>query len=192
MSLREWLRRAAAKVLGSREIHGLTVLFGEFTVPRETVIARLELALSQLRDHDQRRYRWVQEYVGHILVWPGHYSAYDKLGGILLSADHVRDCSVGELLGIVVHEATHLRLARRGIRYTKKLRARIEARCVEEQIEAMKNCHFIDNQIADEIRRELEAPWWREEDRRRDIAIVLRRVGFPAWAASIANRYPND
>jgi hypothetical protein len=118
---------------GRHDICGMKVVI---TDPRANVndcLVRIREGLMLLRDVDPRRFRQVVRYVRRCLVWPGRYTAYDVWGGMHLASRHALQSGPTFLAGAFVHEAAHLRIAKRGIPYLGSLRARIEAVCVKEQ-----------------------------------------------------------
>ena len=144
-------------------------------------MSKLDDALETLKRGDPRRYHRVRMHVRHIFVWPGHYSAQDKFGGMMLSGQLARVASTAHIVGDLVHEATHLRIARQGIRYVQARRARIERLCVEEEIDALLRCDLIDERESTSMREALATPWWTSDVRRKDIERVLATAELPRW-----------
>jgi hypothetical protein len=168
-----------------KDVDGLRVFFIDPDVSRPEVCERLGAALAHLHEFDRRRYGQVHRYVGHVLVWPGHYNAYDMFGGVLFAAELAQDATNAEMIGTLVHEAVHLRMKRFGVRTTSDRDARIERRCVAEQVDCLLRCELIDAPTAVRIFEVLSTEWWSKEARRSDLAELMRRAGLPAWSARL-------
>ena len=182
--LRDFVCRFAKRILPWTQVHGMLLLFGDPRVSRTEVESRLSDALNILKRRDVRRYRVVREHVRHIFVWPGHYYACDRFGGIVLASRNTEDALAAELLGTLVHEATHLRIEARGIPYKQSLRDRIERRCVEEQVDALLHCDLISAMTARKIRDTLSLEWWSDESRRRRRRQVFEQIKSERFSGS--------
>lgn len=180
--------RAARVFFGSSEVHSLPVIFGDPSLSRSTIVNRLEDTLQLLQECDPRRYQRILRYTHHIAVWPGHHDSYDRLGGMLISRDRFTGDTTEALLGALVHEATHGRLVSWQVRHTKLRSARIERRCVAEQVDSMLVCGKIDAQTAIRLMGVLEFPWWTEAGRRADAKRALASAGLPRWLAILFKR----
>lgn len=176
------------RVLPSSALSGIPVIFMDPSASREPILDRLSGALAILRERDGRRYRQIRRSVRHVLIWPGHYTAFDRWGGILLSTERVIDSIDAENVAMFVHESTHLRIARHGIRYDRAHRERIERRCVEEEIDSLMTCDLITQEQGDHIRGLLSAPWWTDEAQSRDAEQLVHRAGLPRWTAALLRR----
>jgi hypothetical protein len=141
---------------------GITVVVTDPRTEVKDFLARIELALELLRDADPRRFRIVERFVNHILVWPGDHTAYDGWGGIHLASRHVLESGSAILASALVHEATHLRIAKRGIPYARRLRSRIERACVKEQAAFLRRLPGEGPRRADEVEAGLQDPWWND------------------------------
>lgn len=169
-------------------VEGVKVVVSDPTVDRKECIDTIQSALALLREVDPRGFGIVANYVRHLLVWPGSYTAYDKWGGVHLAARHVIGVPPALLAGALVHEATHLRIARRGISYEPLLRARIEALCVEAQASSLRKILPDGPAWADEVEAGLRNPWWTESDRRSRVQQSLRDAGLPQWLEPLLYR----
>jgi hypothetical protein len=183
------LRRVAhaffSRVVPSAKVSGLQVYFIDPDAPRSEICDALAESLNVLNSKDPRRRTLVAREVKHVIVWPGHYTAYTRIGGILLANDHVRDSSPAELVGLLVHEAVHLRIARLGVRYDFDRRARIERRCTVEQVDCLLRCSLISEGTAEKIVEALKTEWWSDSERRADLDLLMRKAGLPVWSARL-------
>lgn len=176
MKLRGLLNAAVALIAPSSRVHGIRVASLNSTLSKTEAIAKLAAALNTLAALDPRRYRGVRAHVCRVLVWPGHYDASDGLGGVLLSAERLRDAELVDVVGVLVHEATHLRIASLGVPYRRERRERIERLCLEEQVRSLIQCGWLDSEMAERVRATLREEWWSAEARTRDRSELRRRL----------------
>ncbi len=80
----------------------------------------------------------------------------------------------------LVHEATHARVYRAGIRYLPRNRRRIEQICVRAEIDFATQLPDA-TLLADEARHALETEWWEDVPKRERELGQLRILGVPAW-----------
>ena len=99
-------------------------------------LAILREALALIATHDPSRYaKMGRDLTG---VWarivPGSIGKFDYRH-FICELDHrfVKTASAEQIASVIVHEATHARLWRRGIEYPEELRSRIEAVCIRRQ-----------------------------------------------------------
>jgi len=186
--LRKVVRSLAVRVLPFIDVDGLDVFFVDPDVSRDQVRERLTDALAHLKTFDSRRYNLVQRHVRHVLVWPGHYNAYTRLGGMLLASELIRDALPAETIGTLVHEAVHLRIARWGVRVGGDRQARIERRCLTEQVDSLLKCVLITPLTAQKIFEALSTEWWTNRAHRNDLEQLMQRAGLPRWSARLLER----
>ncbi len=169
-------------------IHDVTVVLSDPGADPEQYLSSIRAALELLHEVDPRRFRVLHRSVKHILVWPGSYTAYDTWGGIHLAARHVPGVPAPILASALVHEATHLRVAKRGIRYIPDLRSRIEALCVQEQAAFLRKVPPDGPGWAKQVELGLKEPWWNEADRRARVQRCLQDAGLPGWIEPLLYR----
>ena len=183
--LRRLLRFLAAKVVPLATVDGFDVFFIDPDVSHDQVCQRLAAALAHVKQFDPRRYRLIRNQIKHVIVWPGHYNAYTSLGGILLAAEHIEDATPAETIGTLVHEAVHLRIARRGVRAGGDRQARIERRCLGEQVDSLLRCELITPLTSIKILELLSTEWWTNAALRVDLERLMRKAGLPLWSARL-------
>ncbi len=183
--IRKFVRFMAARLIPFIDVDAIRVFFIDPDVSRNEVCARLAAARAHLKQFDRRRYNHVHRYVGHLLVWPGHYNAYDRFGGVLLAAEHAQDATNAEMIGTLVHEAVHLRIKRLRVRESRARIGRIEHRCVAEQVDCLVRCELISSFTAAKIFEALSTEWWTQEAHHRDLVELMRKAGLPAWTARL-------
>lgn len=119
-----------------REVDGLWI--GTIESDAESIIRRVEDAISVSRLHDPRRYRRLCHDFSRIWVrlLPGDLANFNSaIRACQLDSRHVRDeaVSASELAASIVHEAAHARIDR-CVPYREELRDRIEAACLRREL----------------------------------------------------------
>jgi hypothetical protein len=146
-------------------IAGLLVDYGQ--VPERTrseALAKLSAALRVIGRFDGRRARrLVHDRTRILLITPVGASHYDaEANVIVLEATDVVTRPVWRVASTLVHEAGHARL--RCIPVTSRNIARIERRCVEEEIAFVHRLPPVDpdwmTQYEASKRAQLDTPWW--------------------------------
>lgn len=100
-------------------------------------LQRVENALSLIRTHDPLNYRRVVRELERVWVriLVGASGLYrDTLRACELDTRFVAGASAELIASVIVHEATHARLARCGIAYEESLRVRSERVCIRRQL----------------------------------------------------------
>jgi len=134
--LKKLLEKLMLSCSASRRIDGLWV--GCFDRDSAASLNRVEEALGLIKTYDRRRYdRLIRDLqCVWVLVIPGGIAKFDSsLWACVLDPRHVLNeaNSVARIAASIVHEATHARLWRRGIRYQENLRSRVEAVCFRRE-----------------------------------------------------------
>lgn len=120
-------------------------------------------ALTLLEDVQPRLLARMRRDVRRAFIGLGPYCAYwSTFRTILLGSRSVRTSDATYLASVFVHEAVHARFYRRGIRMWPDLEARIERRCLLEQI-AFVECIEGGESLAADLRQWLDRPWWTAE-----------------------------
>jgi len=92
----------------------------------------------------------------------------------------VTNLSAIQVALIVVHEATHGRLWRAGIRYSPAVRERVEQICVRAELALLaklpSGATFVEY-----TRQKLSSQWWSDEQRKERHGEVIADVEAPAW-----------
>lgn len=179
------IRVIALRLMPSRVVDGIPLISGVPGADIDGLASSLSAAIERLRQYDVRRYKSVRARVKHVFLWPGTYNAYDRFGGLLLSGALSLEASEADLVGTLVHEATHLRLEALGIRYRPALRSRIERLCIREQLEAMRKCQLISEEAAEAVRKAFSGERLSYDSRADDIEQSLVANGLPRWLAHL-------
>ena len=100
-------------------------------------ISRVQMALSLIQSHDRCRYDRIIRDLKKIWVAPliGCAGNLDIPNMICrIDSTYAVDLSLEYLASVIVHEATHARIAKRAIPYSEDLRCRIERLCMRQEL----------------------------------------------------------
>jgi len=180
----------------SRYVDGLWVGSGE-SAPWPG-LRRVEDALDLLKRYAPLHYSRVIHHLERVwvdLLIDGRAGYRSVLKACVLDERFVlyEGTTPARIAAVIVHEATHARLERWGVRYDEKIRPRIEAICLRRELSLARN--FPDSsQLQEELVRTLE--WcvanpdyyfdasFRERDRRGGVE-TLHYAGAPDWLVRI-------
>ncbi|WP_140645245.1 hypothetical protein [Mesorhizobium sp. B3-1-6] len=111
---------------------------GLLVVGDQQEIDRVVQALSLIRQHDPIRYRRLARDLSRIWILAIPYRGQFSVGTWTCQLDQRfvldKKTSCELIASVIVHEATHARLARFGIEYREELRQRIEQACIRRQM----------------------------------------------------------
>jgi hypothetical protein len=162
-----------------------------FQTNAELVMRRLEEALGLIKVHDRRRYDrlckdltrvWVRLVPGAVARYVPGMETCELDERFVLAQTSSPDL----IAALIVHEATHARLWRRGIGYDEKLRARVEAACFRRELAfaaKLPNGERVREQAGDALAIP-PATWTDAAERARDVdgsREALRHLGAPNW-----------
>jgi hypothetical protein len=190
-----WLVRRAYLTGPTKSVEVMTVFVADADEPRGGAAAdRLAEALSLIRRGDPRRFaRLLRDGVRIAFTTQfGRAQYWRSVNVIALDLQKVIDRPLSLLASSIVHEATHARLARSGIVSRRAATARIERRCVEEEIAFMRrlphSSEALFEQWTAQKRDSLALHWWTRRAGARAGAAALEREGGPAWLLWLACR----
>jgi hypothetical protein len=167
-------------------VRGQRVIFTDLAADRNRWRDRLEGTLKLLAEAG--RHRGALHRIRHIVVWPGHYTMADRWGGIHLSSDSL-DLDDIVLAGVLVHEATHLRIRKHRIKSIPSQRARIEAICVKAQAAFLREVGGeYGPLLASTVEEALGDPWWTDEKIDADLERAAADAEIPAWLTRILRK----
>lgn len=149
----------------------------------DAVLAKVGAALRLIGELDPRRLERLRQDVRSILVIHAGQSAFGYASRLMqLDLPLVTRGSAGMVAIVIVHEAAHARLAAAGIITTRHTEARIERRCVLEQIAFMRLLEEAGwrglPKAMEQLTAALSAPWWTKERRHQRELILLSQLGF--------------
>jgi len=179
----------------SRSVDGLWI--GTWEMEAEPILHRIEEALLLIKRYDRIRYDRLLRNLQRVwvLLLPSSVANFEY--GIYTCQIDTRYClaetTTPELLAaVIVHEATHARLWRRGIRYEEAQRPRIEKICIRREIAFAAKLPN-GEAVRDQAERSLAfcatgAYWTGAAFRERYIeggVEILRYMGAPGWLALV-------
>lgn len=156
---------------------------------RRLLLERVTAALDQIYRLDQRRIgRLVRDGVPIVIVaLQGRHFFSEVVDAICLDRRILsREASnTSTIACAIVHESTHARMAHAGLFYSKRYAARMERRCIEEEIAYLGRSPYIKPDEfaawAASRRKALDHPWWTRRGRLEAYAKFLETEGAPAW-----------
>ena len=138
--------------------------------------------MSIIHEADPRRFRRVVSDIRLIAITRARSAAeyIRAASACFLDARYVELRTPEVVAAAIVHEATHARIDRRGIRARADLRVRIERRCVREEIAFLSR---LDNSapLVASLTERLSEPWWTDDLVFQKRVEQLRRLGVPNW-----------
>ena len=179
----------------NRHLDGLWI--GTWEMEAEPILRRIEEALLLIKRYDRIRYDRLLRDLQRVwvLLLPSSIAIFEY--GIYTCEIDTRYClaetTTPELLAAtIVHEATHARLWRRGIRYEEAQRPRIEEICLRREIAfgaKLPNGEAVRDQAERTLGLCATGEYWTSAAfRERYIeggVEILRYVGAPDWLARV-------
>lgn len=159
---------------------------------RNSDLSRVEDALRIIKQHSPLHYSRVVRDLKRVWVYVliGVWAEYDSsVDACVLDERHVANSSVERIASTIVHEATHARLERLGIKYKEELRSRIETICFRRELAFVSKLPN-GSELQDDLLRSVEwyganNEWFSDTSfRDRDkqgAADMLRYVEAPEW-----------
>jgi hypothetical protein len=144
------------------------------------LIAHLRSAIALIGDRDPRLLARIRKDVKRILlVSAGGPEYWPFANGFILNTSFVTQSDIEFIALTIVHEATHARLWKRGLRYGTDVRERIERICVDAELAFAS--HLKDpGYFSTHVTQKLATPWWtaaQVTERRRRARDIL----WPRW-----------
>lgn len=102
-----------------------------------------------------------------------------------MAAEQIQDAILAETIGSLVHEAVHVRIERWGSRTGGDRQARIEPRCLAEQVDTLLRCALISAETGQKNMAILSIEWWTTAAHRRDVRQLMLKAGLPLWVARL-------
>ena len=100
-----------------------------------------------------------------------------------ISVSYARRVPPVDLAMMIVHEATHARLAEEGRKYIGDQREKIERECIAEEVAFAKRIPGTEDVVA-RTEALLDHNWWMGKEYERSMLSELRARGVPEWIAS--------
>lgn len=142
----------------------------------------VEAALLRIRDVDPVRYKRISRDVSRVAVIQSPGSAgefWREYDAIALEMEHLRQARLDAICMTIVHEATHARIYRWGVRKTIAP-ARVEHACVKQEIVFAKRIPG-NEMLVNGALMKLETKWWLDTSSSQRYAQRLATAGAPPW-----------
>ena len=186
-AVRSTLLRAAVTVSPCVELEGFVIVDLRFGQSDESALDRVANAIRLVKVTDPKRARRIRRDIQRIVIMDlgeagGSYIS--EIDACALDPHQVQERPIEATALIIVHEATHARIHKAGIKYTPRMRDRIEKLCVNEEIAFARRLSDGEQYIVN-ARRALEQPWWSvaaEHDREER---QLRALRWPEWTIKV-------
>jgi len=144
------------------------------------LVSQLRSAIELIGNLEPRVLRRIHQDVSRIMfVEAGGPEYWPFADGFILNTNFAKESDVEFIALTIIHEATHARLWKRGIRYRNDARERIERICVGAELAFAARLND-SAYFSEHVTRKLAAPWWTadEIEKRRNHA---REVLWPRW-----------
>lgn len=129
------LERRALRVSRTHNWRGFSLYDYEIYSNAAPPMSQLIEALELIERLDRRRFARIRRDLRGIMVRDGggaQFRRYTRV--VVVDGSSLRHRSVGFLALVIVHEATHARLNRAGFPPWRRLRPRLERRCLKEEL----------------------------------------------------------
>lgn len=166
-----------------RKLHGHEVCVAGSAMEADEVFASVDAALHLIKRYDPALNEQIRSDVQRLLLTEasgGHY--LESIRTCRIGIGYAKRRSPLELAMMIIHEATHARLAKAGLRYRGRQREQIERQCVDAEIGFAKRVPGSEEVIT-RTRRLLESRWWEAQPSSEDTIAELRMRGVPLWLA---------
>jgi hypothetical protein len=183
----EWVGALVIGLYPKRRVAGIRVIYSDTSVDRVECGARIERATAAVSAAGER-YRALMKRIKYMVVWPGNRTFADSSGGVHIASEDLLGIDDLALASVLVHEAVHLRISARGIKFLPAVRERIERRCIAEQARFLRRHGGIGEQMAQEAEAVLAFPWWTVESREAELQQLLDTHRIPRWVRPILPR----
>jgi hypothetical protein len=169
-----------------RDVGSVRIIFTDITVDKTDCAAKIRRALEQVITAG-RCYDVLIKRIRKIVIWPGNHTFADGAGGVHIASDLLAIDDLA-LASVLVHEAVHLRISARGIKYEPACRERIERLCIGEQARFLRRVPGAGEDMAREAEACLAFPWWTREEREANVDELLEEHHLPKWLRAVILR----
>jgi hypothetical protein len=167
-----------------RTVHDeLTIATWDRGSDHATLERRVRDALDLIRQVDPRRYARLKRDVHRITLERLQVAGMfvPNAGRVFLDVGHVAQAHVAELASTVVHEATHARLHRAGIRHDSRIRGRVEHACIRSEVDFAVRLGPEYVSLVEAVTQKYSSVYWSDDARFDRRTRELKSAGLPAW-----------
>ena len=184
------VRRASAlamlRIADQQVAEGLVVVDLTQSQQASRLFPTVEAALAMIREVDPRRFARILRDVKRIAVMRSFASAgeyWPQYEAVALEVQHLETHTLLSICMTIVHEATHARIKRWGVRDSID-RERIERACVKQEIAFARKVPGSERLIEGALEK-LGTEWWKEQSSSHRFERRLERAGTPRWLRRI-------
>lgn len=187
-SLRNILAGTVLYMFPHASINGIRIIFVDLDADRAACLQRLDAAIDKITCAPPG-IRKALGHVRHIVIPPGGGASTDTLGGVQVGSEHVAELPMSLLASVLVHEATHLRIASYGVAASSNRRERIERVCIRQQSRFLRASGGDGEEVATALEEESDRQrWWTDEAREADLVRALEAQSVPPWLGALIRR----
>lgn len=174
--------RALRRISPKQFRRGFEVVLAFNTDDADALLQKIEDALSIIEEGDPRRYQRIRRDLRSVLITrAGGPEFLPPLSACLLGYQLIKDATPVGLAFMIVHEAAHARLWRRGVRYDFQVRDRVERLCITEELRFAEAIHSSPDVIAWVRAKLSNTRRWSDEGIEARRAAELNELGIPRW-----------
>jgi hypothetical protein len=145
-------------------------------------LAKIRRALKLVHRSDPIRYQRVIRALDRVVVtYEAGTHFYAALGMAVVKWQFIASASDARVALSLIHEATHARIDRCGIKYLPGQRHRIESACIRQEALFARHIPHLESDIARSRSAALDNPWWTPEKQSDRRLGDMRDIGYPAW-----------
>jgi hypothetical protein len=184
----KWIAHATRSTVGRftvaisprRTVGDIEIVDARENAEERPVFEKVEAALQLIADHDPNRRARIGRDLRRVVVMSHTGPEYwPELRACILSERVVEKDSELGVATAVVHEATHARLWRLGIRYSSSIRGRVEALCTRAELAFLRRVPGTEH-FQEKLQRR-RAQWWTDEALTDRYTSRLEEAGAPRW-----------
>jgi hypothetical protein len=188
--LRTLSMRLAVLVNPRRQLDGFELINMSGDANNVWAKEQLDAALAAIQRAAPQTLAGVMGRLRRLIVVPGDVGYYSPdVGAAVIGTGYLDRCNAAQLALLIVHEATHARLHRLGIRTRSANRKRIEKICIDAELAIAQRMPEAEVLI-DQIRSKAKFPWWTPEIQRDRLASVAREGHAPSWVQRLVGKLP--
>jgi hypothetical protein len=171
----------AVHVAAKRQLRGVELRDWSMEEDVPQLSLALERSLNLIETVDPRRFAELRRHVERIVIARGDVAYYSPdVRGCVIGSDYIRSISPAQLALVLVHEAAHARLRKRGLLPRPEQRQAIELLCFQAETEFAE--HLPDRTTLIEwVQQKSTLGDWTGTTQLDRIGQASRRYGVPKW-----------
>lgn len=146
---------------------------------------RLDAALGVIEAFAPNTYSGLRRRLARVVIASGGVGYYSRgVNAAVIGRTYIERSSPEQLALVLVHEASHARLHRLGVRGDT---SRLEGICVRAE-RAFAQRLPNGARLIDDIRAKTRTPWWTAEARSDRLATVAEAANLPSWIGRLLRK----